>query len=272
MALLEDEDFGVDFKEVNETWDPLADFEDEEEDESEGQLGPHVEAQGQLRHSSYKSDEPASVRINHLFERLKTRRRVMLGILAFVDEPRRSDAVQVKVDELQRYDKSVYTGYDFTMMFEEAGAIVRVEEDGSPFDETIEQVPDIIEVDGIKFYKPTDGKQVFWLITEEGQNYLDSDDPSVQLENLLQGTEPYQPLYARVLEVCAQENGQTTSYLANMLDNNPLSQNPRRYSSFFTKGLEDVGALVWEGSWKTTELGKRALEKLTSEEASHGNN
>lgn len=249
-------------------WDPLADFEEMEDDESEGQLGPHSGRYEQVRYAPKPTGLTASERIERLFEDLGTRRRIMLGILAYLSEPRRADALQAKVDELQAFDKSVYDGFGFSLLLEEAGAIERVAEDGSPFDEEAEQAPDIVVIDGVRFYKPTDGKQVFWVDTDEGRAYLEADNPRGRMEALFAEQSRYAPIYRRVLELCAAEGGSSRVTLEAAVESDPLVQDPRRYCSFFTKGLEDVGALTWAGSWKTTDVGLQGLGLLDqSEEA-----
>lgn len=249
------EDFDVDY-------DPLEDFEDVEEDESQGQVGPHTDAQSRVVYQPKPDNRTPEERIADLFESLAPRRRVLLGILMYLQEQHRTDALQEEVERLQTYDKSVYNGYDFSVLLEEAGAIVKVEEDGSPFDETLEQAPDIVEIDGVRFYKPTDGKQVFWLITDAGRAYLEQDNPFGRLSELLDAEQQYLPIYKRLLEACNTDKGALRATLEGLVNGDPLVQNPPRYCSFFTKRLEDAGAIVWEGSWKTTDAGRRGLEEL----------
>lgn len=247
-------------------WDPLADYDEVEDDESEGQLGPHSELHAQVRYAPKPEGLTAAERIDRLFEDLATRRRIMLGILAYVEEPRRADALQAKVDELQAYDKSVYNGFGFSQLLEEAGALERVAEDGSPFDEEAEQAPDIVEIDGVRFYKPTDGKQVFWVATEAGRAYLAADNPQGRMETLFAEQALYRPIYRRVLELCSAEGGCSRMVLEAAVEADPLVQSPRRFCSFFTKGLEDVGALEWAGAWKTTSVGAGGLAMLGEDE------
>ena len=142
-----------------------------------GQLAPSGDVQAKMLYEQKADDRTPEERIVDLFESLEPRRRVLLGILEYLDEPKRSDALQEKVVELQEYDHSVYSGYDYSLLLEEAGAIRKVSEDGSEFDEEEEQLPDIVEVDGERFYKPTDGKQVFWVVTDDGRAYREADDP-----------------------------------------------------------------------------------------------
>jgi hypothetical protein len=252
------------FDTLDSGYDPLDDPEvdDEDLDELEGQQGPYANYRAKTSAAVMPDDRPASQRIKDLFVALAPRRRVLLGILRFLNVPKRSDLLQQKVEELQTYDISVYSGYNFSLLLDEAGAIRKVDEDGSVFNEEAEQLPDIVEVEGIKFFKPTDGKQVFWLITDEGRAYLESDDPFGRLTELIAKEPHYLTIYKNLLEFCDGEAGRSADELAKLIDNDPLVQSPRKYFSYFVKKLEDCGALAWARTWHTTEVGGRALELL----------
>ncbi len=255
------------FDDLADEYDPLFDGEPlDEEDESFGQSGPEPGTSAKLMFAHRQADRPAAERIADLFQSLETRRRILLGILRYLDEPKRSDALEDQVAELQKYDHAVYSGYDYSLLLEEAGAIRKVSEDGSDFDEEAEQLPDVVEIDGSRFYRPTDGKQVFWVIAEEGQAYLDADDPFGRLAELLAKDRKYHPIYKDVLEACLQEGGATIGKLNDIVEATPLSKNPRRHCSYFAKCLEDCGALQWAGSWKTTDVGRTCLETLLTDD------
>jgi hypothetical protein len=262
------ETFDVFFDVADLGYDPLVDLgvEDDEFDEMGTQLGPPAKYQANAGADSTPDERPASQRIADLFAAWAPRRRVLLEILRFLDVPRRADALQQKVDELQTYDLSVYSGYNFSMLLSEAGAIDKANEDGSVFDEQAEQLPDIVEVDGMKFFKPTDGKQVYWVITDEGRAWLEADDPFARLVELIADEPQYRIMYKAVLEFCDSEAGRSADELVKLVDNDPLVQKPRKYFSYFVKKLEDCGALLWTKKWQTTELGKKGLECLFSED------
>jgi hypothetical protein len=255
------------FETAGSGYDPLADPDADNGsiDESEGQQGPHAEYRGPGAVAPAPHDRPAPQRHEELFSAQAPRRRVLLGILRFLDAPRHSDLLQQRVEELQAYDASVYSGHSFSLLLAEAGAVRKVNEDGSAFDEEAEQLPDVVEVDGLKFFKPTDGRQVFWLITDEGRAYLESDDPFARLTGLIAEEPRYRTIYGTLLELCDGEAGRSAADLAERVDNDPLVQQPRRYSAYFVKKLEDCGALLWTKQWHTTELGKRALGLLFPE-------
>ena len=271
-------DTGTEFdylaSEIDSDYDPLGSFEDDEDDDVEsadGQLGP-VAGSAVPHYKAQEDTRPASERITALFERLAPRKRVLFGILDFLNEPRRSDVLQEKVEELQKHDLSVYSGYSYSSLLYEAGAIERVEEDGSPFDESVEQAPDIVEIDGVRYYKPTDGKQVFWVITQDGLDFRNADNPYGRMCTLLEEDAVYLSIYERVLSRCKENGGASAQDMADMIDKDPLCEKPRRWSAYFTKKLEDCEALVWTGSWEITSIGEQALEMIVqaSEDAQAG--
>lgn len=261
------EDFDLSLGTVVLGYDPLAGLEDEDEgiDDSGGQQKPLTGYQGKALYAPASAARPAAQRIEELFAALAPRRRVLLAILRLLDSPKRSDLLQQKVEELQEYDSSVYSGYNFSLLLEEAGAIQKVDESGAVFDEQAEQLPDIVEVEGIKFFKPTDGKQVFWLITNDGRSYLEGDNPFGRLAELIAKEPQYQEIYQKLLLFCANGAGRSVKELEELIDDDPLVQKPRRYFSYFTKNLEDCDALSWAKKWQTTELGEKGLELLFAE-------
>lgn len=253
-------------EEPEEGYDPLADFDEvgleEDMDPSEGALGPTKSTNRLSYYDADADDRPASERIEELFVRLAPRKRVLAGIMRFLDAPKRADALQERVVELQKYDYSVYDGYSYSKLLHRAGAIARVDEHGEPFPEDYEQAPDIVEIDGVRYYKPTDGVMVYWVTTQDGWDYLAKDDPEARMKELLNDHAMYADIYERVLRACSAKDGASAQLLADLVDADPLCQSPRRFSSFFTKRLEDCESLVWQGAWKTTDIGYKALDIL----------
>ena len=204
---------------------------------------------------------PAKERIEALFKEMAQRRRILLGILTYVQEQRSAESLIDEVERLQRYDASVYTSGNFTAMLERAGAIKKLNADGTDFDAEVEQEPDIVEIDGAEYFKPTDGKRVFWIITPDGQEYLDSDRPIDRLRALFDREPAYLPIYKRVLLMCDEE-GRSMADIAKRIDKDPLVQDPRFFGNNFVNKLEKCDAVVWENQWKTTDVGRAGLELL----------
>ena len=273
MADLTSVDFEEDFEGLD--YDPLEEGPEEEfepsddsefdSDETEGQLGPGT-ATRPVALASIDADLPANVRIEKLFERFNTRRRVLLGILTFLQEPQRADDLKAEVERLQEFDRSVYQGYDFSLLLEEAGAVAKVNAEGDPYDEQEEAQPEIVEIDGVRFYKPGPYREVYWTITPEGAAYLASDDPWGKLQELFSSSEEkYLPVYKAVLQFCDVEGGRTVAEVNDLVVQSPLSRNPMRHCTSFWKKLEDCSAMVWAGNWATNDLGRRALAELLAD-------
>lgn len=243
-------------------YSPLDDFDAEEAAEevesSDGQMGPATHITRPAYRDAVKDTRPAPERIESLFERLEPRKRVLRNIMNFLDTPKRSDVLSEKVVELQEYDFSVFDGYSYSSLLFEAGAIDKVMEDGSPIPEDYEQAPDIVVIDGVEYYKPTNGIMVYWVTTEDGKAYLAKDDPEARMQALLQDELVYAHIYQRVLDAAAMPTGAAAQTLADLVDNDPVCQTPRRWSAFFSRRLEDCDAITFAGTWKITEIGKKA--------------
>ena len=248
-------------------YDPLADVMTEE-DEEEEKLGeftgtPIASLAGTAATAEPAEPEPqvpAAERIEKLFEKFNPRRRVMAGILRFVDTPQSTADLNKKVEELQKHDFSVYTAANYAELLEEAGAVVKTTAEGVPFAEAVENEPLVVEVEGVSFLKPAPWREVYWTATQDARDYLAKDDPMARFAELIDRDVQYIDIYLRILDKAAQEGGATTPELNAIVDDDPLVQSPRLYTAHFTELLERCEALRWEGTWKITEIGQALLD------------
>lgn len=247
------------------SYDPLEDsMTQEEKDQDPGEFtGTPIQSlvgnAEEVQDVAACDERPALERIDDLFVKFNPRRRVLAGILRYVDTPQTADNVQAKVDELQKYDFSVYTAANYGMLLEEAGAMVKTDENGVLFSESPEQQPECITIDGMKFLKPAPWREVYWCATDDARTYLAADDPLARFQELLIRDARYFDIYERILKACAEEGGAKTPTLNALVDNDPLVQNPRLYTAHFTELLERCEALRWQGTWVTTEIGNALL-------------
>lgn len=204
---------------------------------------------------------PASERIATLFERFQTRRRVLVGILRYTQERRSALDLRAEVDRLQEHDFSVYSAVNYSMLLHKAGALAKVEEDGTPFEDKLVRDPEIVEVDGERFYRPLGYRKVFWEITEDGRSALQNEESPDRVRKLLEDDSRYLPIYQRILEAGLVRDGASMPELNALVNDDPLVQNPRYYASRFLNRLEQCDAMVWEGAWKTTAIGEAAIER-----------
>lgn len=269
MAKESTEEF--DFEQDVEAWqyDPLADVEAQEDAEQEEDPGDFtgkpiesLSARPEAKPAKKKGgkpEKPASQRIDDLFEKLDARRRVLAGILRFLDTPKSAAALNDEVARLQEHDFSVYTAANYAELLEEAGAIVKVDEGGTPFADSPEQVPDIVTVDGADFLRPAPWREVYWLSTEPARARLAQDDPAERFSELIERDAQYKTIYVRILQAADCKEGATTPQLNELVDWDPLLKSPRLYTAHFTELLERCEALRWEGVWKTTDIGRALL-------------
>lgn len=200
-------------------------------------------------------DRPAEVRTAELFERMKTRRKVLLSILDFCREPALVEDVNARAAELQASSVSVYDGPALCNLLERAGAIEKVSE-------TEAQEPEVVVVDGVECLKPAERVVVRYQTTAAGQAKLDADKPMERLSAVFDRDGIYKPIYLRILKACADEGGKSAKELGALVDSDPLLQEPRYWAAHFFNILGECDALSWNRTWSTTELGYEAIEQL----------
>ncbi len=203
-------------------------------------------------------DRPAQVRTAELFERMKTRRKVLLSILDLCREATLVEDVNARADELQSTSVSVYDGPALCNLLERAGAIEKISE-------TQSQEPEVVMVDGVECLKPAERVVVRYKTTPAGIEQLQADKPMERLCAVLERDTVYKPIYLRILKACAEEGGKSARELGALVDSDPLLQEPRFWAAHFFNILGECDALAWAGTWATTELGHQAIEQLELE-------
>lgn len=205
-----------------------------------------------------KVDErPAEVRTQELFDRMKPRRRVLLAILRLCAEPQEPEAVTELVDGMQKRSKSVYDGPALCILLERAGALERKQEEAAE--------PQTVVEDGVEYLEPAQPPKVYWVTTPAGQAMVDADKPMDRLHAKLASEAHYKPIYLRVLRACAIDDGCTAKQLGELVDHDPLVQKPRMFAGHFFGVLGEGEALTWDGTWRTTELGRALAAELEDE-------
>ena len=152
-------------------FDPLEDTGADEEEDEGGDItavSAATDTPGEQPAEPVDTRTPEE-RIDDLFKSMAPRRKVLLGILAFVEEPQTVTDVNAHVDKLQEDNFSVYTAANLCSLLERAGAIERVTADGTPADE-VETEPKTVVVDGVEYLEAAEPVEVFWRITEAGHH------------------------------------------------------------------------------------------------------
>ena len=204
---------------------------------------------------------PAEERIRELFNNMNPHRRVLYGVLRALREPVGNDQVGSVIDALRAHKFSVYSTSNICTMLETAGAVRRVLEDGTPY-EDFKPEPKIVVEDGVEYWQAVPAPMPYWQITEAGQAQLDSYHPIEKLEATFAEEAEYLTLYKRVLTLCAADEGVSMKQMSAAVDSDPLvATEPRNYFvQHFVEALERGEAVAWNGkAWKITEMGRQAL-------------
>ena len=101
-----------------------------------------------------------------------------------------------------------------------------------------------------------------WVSSQVGLVMLASDDPRQRVSELLADDAQYACVYRQVLQACSRVDGATAKELDRALYDHPLLQEPRLFAAHFFDRLDECGALVWDGAWKTTQVGHEALSTI----------
>lgn len=249
--------------EFDDEFDPLEDVEEDLEDsEGASDLPPTSTAPTQQPADPAADTRTPEERTADLLKAMAPRRKVLLGILAFCEEPQLVDDVNAKVDELQAHNFSVYTAADLCSLLERAGALEHVTDEGGSLEDAEEQEPEVVEVDGVEYLEVKKSAPTRWATTAAGMAAVEADRPLDRLNALFAEDETYLPIYKRVLSLCDADGGCTIKALGDAVDKDPLVQKPRLYVAHFVDKLEKCDAVEWVDSWVTTEVGKTGLEIL----------
>lgn len=205
---------------------------------------------------------PAAERIADLLEKMAPRRKVLLSIIAGCETRAAAEDVEALVADLEANNQSVYTAANYCVLLERAGALVRTDAEGGPWEESVPEPVTEVDEDGNEYLTVPEQAPTFWEATEEGLAAVAEDHPEERLAAVLADYADYRTIYERLLALCDQEGGAAMKALGDAVDNDPLLRNPRRYAAFFLEHLEKNDAVVWDGTWKTTDLGHEVLASL----------
>lgn len=244
-------------------FDPLQDNEVEEEfEEAEDYVTAQLGQEPEEDIAPAKPLKPAAERIADLFTAMAPRRKTLLGILAFCEEPMAVEEVNAHIDQLQLHNASVYSPAALCDLLKEAGALELVDAENE-ITNSLEAEPVVVEVDGVEYLEPGEPLELFWHTTPEGMDAVNQDNPLERTRALLDEDVKYATIYKRILELADTEDGVTIKAINNVVDNDPLVKKPRLYAPHFVDKLEKSDAIEWNGAWQTTETGREALQLLS---------
>ncbi|MDR1083022.1 MAG: hypothetical protein LBL27_04035 [Coriobacteriales bacterium] len=202
-----------------------------------------------------------SEKIKDLLDNMIPLKRNFLSILEFCKEPKNYGQLDEFVAEMQSNRRTVYTAANYCQMLVAAEALLKITEDGTPFDEvSIEPVE--VKRDGQVFVEPGTPPPAFWRTTEAGCRAIEDDKPIEALRNIFEKEIRYLGVFQQILELCDQEGGISIAEIKQVVNQDPVLEYPAKTAQFFMDYLDRNGALLWDKNWKITALGREALAFL----------
>ena len=128
--------------------------------------------------------------------------------------------------------------------------------DGRPYDGTLEDIQRDESV-------PLEAEVVDSItLTNTGRELAASIDPDFTMRSLLTERPHYREVFQRVLDVCASDTGASREAVEGAVEQNGPVKSPdgkRVYPQYFIDALETAGGIAWDGAWRTTDAGRRAI-------------
>lgn len=287
-----------------EAFDPL-DEEDEraEEEQVEDEqplIGEPLEERGE---DEAADERPADVRIRELLDQMPGQRRLLLKLIAFCREAKTGEEMDAYTKKLQEYCYSVYSPVILRELLENAGAIVYLPDDegeaegaaegassvsaeGEPaaadaaaaavgdasvdpaeadvLRETYDDGEEQVEIEYREIEERAPGA---WLASDEGLAIVDEQDDLKQARDLMAREPRYLSIYRRLIDYCTEDGGRSIKELDNLVNDDPLLEQPRRYSGYFVARMEKAGVIEWRDGWCATDVGATVLQELVAQAA-----
>lgn len=230
------------------------------------ELGFEPTPNAALAAAESQNDRAPEEAFDDLMTKMHTQRPIFFEIMRRCESPTAASEIDAVIDKMQKSNASVYTAATLCTILQQAGALVKVHDDGAPY--VCEQSePEIVTIDGVDYYKPSQPRKVYWMSTDLAKRKLAANKPAERLDALLADEQTYLAIYRRVLEMSARPEGATTEQFAKTIDDDPLMQKPRYYAPRFVNKLEQCEAIEWKGAWFITGIGTAALEHIATEQS-----
>lgn len=260
--------FGADIIEFakKDAYDPL--YEDEKEtwdDETKESLYGYIGDPGMLAPQSPVEEVPElspREKMENLFGSMLPFKRDLLAIMDFCRTPRSIAEVEEFVNEQKKRRNSVYSAASFCQMLADADALEKIDEDGNLYEDVEVEPIEVEDEFGNVVLQPGTPPPAFWRITEEGAIVADEDNPMEVLKGIIADKSRYEHIFLQILQCCDTPTGAPMGYIQDQVNDDPVLVDPPKSAQFFMDYLDRNGAIVWEGGWKTTEIGKQLLALL----------
>lgn len=253
--------------EIDDDFDPLADFGPDEDDDTQGaDYMPPIPDAELSRMPEIIPLTPAES-IGKLVIGIPGQRFRLLHAVDFCNEPHTLEEIVADLDAAFPRDVSVYSAAQIVQLLEEAGALEAEEpaseEGADPSGE--HPTPDAL-LDGNEssddegsFLTVVPAAPRLYTATEAGRKAVEESCGEHVVYGALTEEERYLPLYRTILEMVSEPGGCPTKELDAVIDIDPLCEEPRRFCGYFLGRLESTGAIMWRDTWVATDLGKTAL-------------
>jgi hypothetical protein len=246
----------------DDEFDPLADEDESPFDEELTAIGMTEVLQST---NGQSQDLPPSERISSLFASMPSLEPVLFGIIEFCREPRSGGSVNERTADLTLHRYSIYSSVTLRKLLEQAGALeyLAPSPDESAQKIVKEKLTDGIEDYELEYLEITEASEGLWIATEAGLEVVNAHNPQDALRQLLDDDKLLLDVYEKILTFCSQEGGRNISQIDALVADDPRLQHPRKYGGYFVERLEAVEALLYKGTWVTSELGLSVLDNVT---------
>ena len=168
-------------------------------------------------------------------------------------------------DESQEEETEVEAEAAFADEVDDEGAADEADADGVAAEGTADDEPvrplDYLEVDpGVEYVEVELARPCTFVATQAGLDAVEARTGMEHMQELLDAEPQYISVYKRVLTMCSVPEGRMVQEVNAVIDPDPICSQPRRFSTYFLRKLEMIGAVRFVDTWQTTPYGNKALE------------
>lgn len=213
---------------------------------------------------SFTNGATRDERIEALFAQMPTLEKMLFNILDTCKEPVATQDLEAHIAKLKEHHHAIYTPATLCTLLEQAGALDKCTEDGTSLADYVQEPLKVI-IDGAEYWEVAPAPVIYWMLTPEGLAQLETYKPLERIDQCYTQEPQYAQIFTTVLELCARVGGSSIKQIGDVVDDEPIMQNPKRYAMYFIDKLEHAGAVEWQGSWIATAPGQEYLQKLTKD-------
>lgn len=209
-------------------------------------------------------DRPVFASMEAIFERNPSIRKLAMAAINGSQSEISFDRLAGRLDQEKKPKTCTQTSRSVISLLVDGGALRQtLYVDGAAYDGTFE---DLRDDEGI-----SEDADILYAVqaTDEGLQVAAMHAPERALVALFSSKALYVQGFLAVLEGCSQKRGMLRDEINELLERNPslVPHDPKTGAplvlpAYFTGELEDSGALVWDGAWRTTAEGEAFLRVI----------